>query len=809
MNNSLRMTDIRNSDRTLLALAVKCRLISNEQEKQLWSVFIRKLTQDSTISILQIFKQEKILTDQDIEFLFSVQNHLLMKTLDKKFGELGVANKFINPEKVKKALDLQSEIFRETQKSKMIGDILLEQNEITKANKAAILLTQDRVRDELLAEAINDIASTELEKISINMRFGAIAVKKKYISLDQLNQALKVQKDEQGENKSKRYLGEILRELFGLSAKDLTAILNIQKELERQRLSLEKALTLYKLESNTNKRLNRLFEYRFLKNKLEAYIRIAKEVVEEVTVNDVTNWLKSIGISHGICDEQSIKAFLNNGIPGSEIKIAQGSSPTDPVNESIEFFFNTGAGLTKPIDSAPLTVRQKGDILAKIIPYQEGTPGKDVCGNDIAPPAYKSIPLGCGKGVVRKGNLFLAEIDGHPTLFKNRTLFVSPKDLSHPTENLSGNIRTDLGSQYEIANLSIDGTVETGAKIICHELVVKGDVKGQIMATGRVQIDGNALNTGEHPNIISSDKDIVITKNIFNTILITSENLLAPNADLISSKVYAFQDIILKSIYSKEETPSILQIGKKPNLRTNAINQTIIEKKQILKRLLCQDDLAEIENWFNGKIQMQNVYIEQQTILQELLKLFNDKEFERFETIEEKIKEFITCSQERPNQDSFTLFESASAQQLIKEILNELQGLPAEKQKTFLKEMLDIKFAMYRAAVNAAQRYKNEYSARQDIVMKKIKNQLSEINKTKQEIKDLYVKKDYLKLSESKSVPSVNPTIRVKNQVEKGTIIRGRSSSLILDQTIYGVKFSEKQKSLTDRPQIIIEGFYE
>ena len=93
--------------------------------------------------------------------------------------------------------------------------------------------------------------------------------------------------------------------------------------------------------------------------------------------------------------------------------------------------------------------------------------------------------------------------------------------------------------------------------------------------------------------------------------------------------------------------------------------------------------------------------------------------------------------------------------------------------------------------------------------MKKIKDQMPEIAKMKQEISDLYVKKDYLKLSESKLIPSVNPTIRVKNQVERGTVIKGRGSVLVMEQTIYGVKFSEKQKSVTDAPQISIEGFYE
>jgi uncharacterized protein (DUF342 family) len=810
--NLMKSSMIGDHERNLLALAVKCRLISNEQVKTISSLFVDALKKDPHYSIVQIFREKKYLSNKEIDFLFAVKKHLKMKTLDKKFGELGVANKFVNSESVKQALDLQDAIFRETRESKLIGNILFDQKKITKANKTAILLTQDRVEDEFLAEAINDIASTEMEKISINMRFGAIAVKENIISLEQLNQALKLQKDEERRNKPKRYLGAILKEFFGLPAKDSTRILKIQKEFEKQKLSLEKALSFYNPETNTNKRLDSIFEYRFSKNKLAAYIKIAAEMTEPVLVSEVISWLSSIGIRSGIVDEKFIEYFLNKGVIGSEIEIAKGYAPSGPENESIAFLFNTGPGTNNnKLNSKQTSFVKKGDIMAKVIPYKEGKPGKDVCGFHIAPPAHKKVPLSCGEGVVKKGNHFLAVMDGHPVLFKNRTLFVTPAIQDCPTEYYTGHILTDLGDRYQVSNLNVDGNIETGGKVTCNGITVKGDVKGQIRATGPVQINGNAIqNPGKPPlHIISSDEDVIIKKNIVNMSIITSKTLSAPASDLISSKVNAFQDIILKNIYSKENTPSILQVGKHPSLKANAINQTIDNKKQMLKELLHKNELEEIENWFNGKIQMQNNYLEQQTILQDLLKLIRDKAFNKFETFEQKTDELLRQINATARPEYSEIFKSADCKKFITELLNTTRDKSEEKLKAHLEELLDIKSGMYKAAVNATQRYKKKYTVRQAAVWEKIKKNMPEITEIKRGIDDLYVKKDYLAMSESKLVPSINPTIRVKNQVDKGTVIKGRNSALIIDQTMFGVKFSEKQKAGAEKPEIIIEGFYE
>lgn len=799
---------IHTKDRSLLGLAVKCRLISIEKEKEILSVFIEEKDKNQEISIVQVFKENNFLSEEEIEFLLAVKKHLKMKVLDQQFGELGVANKFVNSEKIKAAFNLQNKIFKQTHESKLIGDILVEQNEITRANKTAILLTQDRIEDEYLAEALNEIASNEIERISNNMRFGAIAVKKGFITLDQLNQALNIQKTEEQNSGIKPYLGDILKKHFGLSDKDLATILRIQKELEKQRLSLEKALSLYHQETNIHKQLNKAFEYRFSKNKLEAFIRIKKGLTQEILVTDFIDWLNSIGITFGICDQTTIQTFLDKDQINSEIRIARGDAPMDPENESIEYFFNTDMNTES---QEPLPVK-KGDILAKIISHQEGRPGKDVCGFNIAPPEYKNIPLACGEGVIKKDTLFIAEIDGDPTLFKNRTLMIIPDNLSCPTKYIDGHITQNLENKYQAVNLEIAGSIEPKGKLVCNDVYVKGDVRGQIRASGSIQIDGNATNSSADPEkfpcILSSDEDIAIHKKILNIIIITSRSLKAPQSDLMYSKVYAFHDITLNNVYSKEGNPALLQIGKNPHLQEKAVHQSIIEKTKELDRLSGKDEFDEIDMQFNTKAQAQNKYLTQHTILQELLNLFDDEKYESLHTLEEKIKKLMGQTRNRSGHEYSELLELNGTKKFINELLNDQAGLSCDKQKKHLTEMLGIKYGMYKASVNATRRYKNECHARKDNILKKISRVQPRIDELTKIIQALSVKKDYMRLKAEKNELAVNPAIRVKSMVEKGTIIKGKETALIIDQNMYGVKFSEK-KDKTGKLRIVIEGFYD
>ena len=801
-------------EQNLLRLALKCRLISTEQEKKILSYYIGQKEQHPDISIVQIFKDRGFLSDEQIRFLFTVKNHLQMKMLDKRFGELGVANKFIDPENVKRALEQQNKIFKKTQESILIGDILLEKNEISKANKTAILLTQDRIEDEFLAASFNDIASSEMERLNINMRFGAIAVKKGFVSLAQVNQALKTQKIRNAEIRENVYLGQILQEQFGLSDENLTKILKTQKKLESDRLSLEKALILYNQENQLGKGLSQFFEYRFSKNKLSVFITLKETASESLKVSDFLAWLKTIGITHGICGKKEIQKFLKTAAVGDEFTVARGKAPVNPVDGTAEILFDDfqkAASKENSNQAAPGFVK-KGDILVKILPPKEGMAGMNVCGFKITPPEGRMVHLSHGNGVMRTGDLFIAGIDGTPILFKGRTLFVTHSSFSYPTHHLSGNISGDLGEKYLNCNLKVEGDIGPDALVQCHDIVVAGDVRGRIHASGKVQIHGCVeyrLDQDEKMRTISANNDIFINRKIVNAVIISSKRLMALNSDLISSKVYALDEIMLKNVYTEGYAPAFLQVGKNSNPKLRAINEAVKNKKMRLQALLHKTELEEIEHWFDGKIQMQNSYLEQQTILEHLLKQMDNKAVIRLPGAKE-ITAAVLQHLKSASEDTYAdPMNWHAAETFLCNLFTDLGNIRPDARKAHVRKILDIKYRMYKASVNATKRCKNEYKVRKELVMKKIGQNADEINRIRLAVEGLLVEKDYLRLNEAGRVSSANAFIRVKNQVEAGTQIKICASTLEVKPTVYGVKFSKKQKKDASEPEIIIEGLYE
>ena len=800
-----------NKNKEIISLAIKCRLIPLAREKELLNMLAEKRQQTPGYSAVNLFTETNLLAKENIEFLFAVKDHLETKMLDKKFGELGIANQFIQPENVKKALDLQNAIFKQTNQSRLIGDILLENKEISRADKAAILLSQDRVKDELIADAMNDIAASEIEKISLNMRFGAIAVKKKLITIDQLNQALKLQASEVKAGQPRPYLGEIFKQLFNLPGEDLHHILKIQKELEKTRLSLEKALSQYNSETNTNKRLSKLFGYRFSKNKLKGFIQKTKENFEEIRMGDMIRWLNSIGISWGICAEDTIKKFLTQGTVGMEIQIAQGRPPQNGEDGSIEFFFDTNFHPSGDnINLLPLV--KEGDALARAIPPKSGTPGKDVGGFSIPAPTPRTHPLNCGQGVGREKDLFISDADGMPCLLKNRTLFVKAREQTIATRHHTGSIETDLKDRYLDVNLKVEGSILPQGKVRCQRLEIIGDLLGQASAAGDVRIKGRvgqSRTRSKNQATIRAEGDILVNKSITNAILITSKSLRAPKADVISSVVLAFQDIVVNNVTDDGTNPSILQTGKNPNIKAEGVDTLIKDQTAQLKHLKHQDELDELEKKLTAKLQVKEDYLIQHEIFKYLLALLQCKELDPISSLGEKLRAVKNNPRAFPGMPLKPVFENDIWPSSLTEFLDEADTMDKKSLEHHVNETAEVKYGMYRAAVNATRRHHHEYEAQKKIIVEKIEKKKPDILKKEETIKKLMIRKDTLLLSQGYRTQKVPPVIKIKNQVQKGTMILGQKARLSIAQDIYGVKFMETQESPNEAPVITIEGFYE
>ena len=796
----------------LVFLARKCRLLTMEQEEKLMARLHKRREEQPEYTERDLLQETKSLSRDDIRFLLAVKDHLKMKMLDKRFGELGVANRFVRPENVRQALDLQNDLFKRTRQSKLIGDILFENKQISQADKTAILLTQDRIADEYLAEAMNDIAATEIEKISMNMRFGAIAVKKGMITIDQLNTALTVQEKEMAAGSPRRYLGEILQKMYHISGNDLTHILKIQKEMEKKRLALETALSRYFSESSINKRLSRSFTYHFSKNKLEAHVQKIQTLHEDVSLPDFIRWLKAIGIAFGFIEEKKMQSFLTSAPEGSQICIARGIAPVKGKDEAVQYFFDTTPSAKDSPDS-PTALVCKGDVLARIFPPEDGKPGKDVCGFTIAPPPPSRISLNRGQGVSKKNSVLTAGIDGQAILYKNRTLFVQPGTQTIPGRSHTGRIDADLSDQYQDTILKVEGTIGETGRIRCRQLEIAGDVFGHVYAAGNIHVNGTIgreKDLQETPARLTADGDIFANKKIVYSIIITCKGLTAPGADLVSSQVMAFQDIVVKNVISDSSGPCMLQINTHAEPMETPFDDPIQNCKAVLEDLEQKNARKDLDQRFAARIAARDTYLAEHDILGFLQALLNCPQLRHIHSLRAKTKAVLRNAQSFPDLPPVPENALAHAGDFLEAVYTQTQPLGTAQQLEKIEEMRQIKYGMYRAAVNASRRHSLAYEARKKALGKKIQAVAPKIRKTKKQIQALLSRRDAFLLRRDLHMPAMaTATVKVKNRVQQGTVIKGIQASLTIEKDMYGVKFSETRKTGREPAKIRIEGLYE
>jgi len=658
----------RKKNQDLLELAVNCKFITGQQKKEILPRALAYCTQKPRNSIARFLLKNNILSKDKVELLFAIRNHIETLMADKKFGKLGIANEFVSRENVEKALDLQVSLFRKMKKSIKIGDILVNNNEISKADKTAILLTQNRVRDEFLAEAFNTIANSEIERIAINQRFGAIAVKKELISKEELNQALKAQKKELKTKGSQRYLGEILKELFHISDNEIHEVLKIQKIFETKRMNLQKKLAEYNNE------------------------RISKNITDS--------------------------------------------------------------------DSA--------------------------------------------SGLGEK-----------PDLDKKTTPVNACKDAVHSVKKIKEDIITDTKDTYASCILQVKGNISPEANLLCHHLIIDGDILGKVTTTGDIEVKGNIGRSCEKndnscdPVEVSSKGQISVYRNIINAKIFAEKGLVASNADLDSSQVSSFQNIIVKNIFSRPEKPSILKIERKDFFKIEKVNQAIKEKTNELNMLLYKDEHKHLTSELLEQVQIQNGYMEKQNVIQYLSIILDDAEEKDGKSIVQKIKSHEGKSKASlKKENSLSIPENTKAYKFMEKIIRKIEGLDETDQKKYIKELFNNIARMYEKAVKKTEEMNDKYEAGSKSIDAAIEKAEEEITQKEIEIKNLNEQRDLLLLNREK-VSRSKPVIKVKNEVQQYTIIQGETSSRKIDKSIYGVSIKEDEQASNDKTRIVVEGYFE
>jgi len=156
----------------------------------------KKIETQSEFNVSDIFKQENLTSNEMILQLDVFDAYLQILVLDQQFAKLAIVNKMVSKKKIAQFFDYQQSYFKNYRIIIKIGDIMVQKGHLSRHQQISILLTQNRIENENLLDALNNLGETLPQKDSVNKRFGVLAIKNELVTLDQVNTALALQRTE-------------------------------------------------------------------------------------------------------------------------------------------------------------------------------------------------------------------------------------------------------------------------------------------------------------------------------------------------------------------------------------------------------------------------------------------------------------------------------------------------------------------------------------------------------------------------------------------------------------------------------------
>lgn len=208
----------------------------------------------------------------------------------------------------------------------------------------------------------------------------------------------------------------------------------------------------------------------------------------QLTAKDIVDDLAFHKVRFGI-DQNAIFSFLQDRQYCTDYLFAVGQAPIHGKDAKIEYNFNTSKNL-QPKRNEDGSVDYKdlntishihaGDLLARLIPADLGTPGKNVFGEEIRPRTVKTDKLSFGNNITlsEDGLEITSDVTGHATLLNGKVFVSNVFEVPADVDNSTGNI------EYE-GSVLVRGNVKSGFSVRASgDVIVEGVVEGADVTAG-------------------------------------------------------------------------------------------------------------------------------------------------------------------------------------------------------------------------------------------------------------------------------------------------------------------------------------
>ncbi|MFH1154357.1 MAG: FapA family protein [Pseudomonadota bacterium] len=494
-------------------------------------------------------------------------------------------------------------------------------------------LAEYMVRQGLVSELDMKRLLTAAKAITLvkkDIKFGAIAVRKRFIGQMILDMALEEQRRELLVNKRSRMLGDILEEAGMITARQKEAILIEQKRLKfedslfqapgevqspfqedgRLRSRTVSGQTSFMPESplEADKGHETLENGLILKvSNDNLYVHLTKthDFNDTMTAENIRHLLSKHAITHGIVDDTLIEGFITSkAFKEKAFRIAAGDLPIPGVDGTIRFLFDTErlkAGLVDDFgamdfkDRGEIPQVEPGTLLAEKIPAVDPKNGKTVQGETIEMRPANDVEIKYDTGTTLSDDRLklYAAISGQPVISWAGCIsvleeFATKGDVDYETGHL------DFKGNVRVRGCIQSGFKVTGSTIVAEEidggiLHAEGDI---IIAGGihgaKLYARGTVTAAYVHTSEITCLGDISIKREIVDTTIETSGACRIESGKIITSRIWANQGVFAREIGTERAKPSIITAGVDRFLirEMEMVDIAITRRKKWISRIL-------------------------------------------------------------------------------------------------------------------------------------------------------------------------------------------------------------------------------
>ncbi len=719
--------------------------------------YLQKRLKNIDLALLE----RKLMDSSQLEFIHNNAVHLEIKAMDKKFGEIAVKNQFSTKKIIDNALSEQTRLYLQTKKNHIIGDILVTRKEMTPEIRDEILLIQNRILEEDWASLLRESAASVIQEQEKNAMFGAILLKEKLMDEQDVRAALQLQKlerkayeDYQKEDigskkqdlappRKPRWIGDILVDDYGLSEKNREKIVAKQLQQKIKIINIKMGGNIKSAHQEMIRELDSYFQVHYTENRLQAFIKLNKEIPSSMTSMNIMLWLYQKKITKGLINP-SIYSLLENKVkPGDKVMIAKGEAPVhDKLTPNLHF--KKGDALR------PVIVHKKNRLAS--IHRTMGKAGINVNQCFIAKHA-EACPIQTGVNVIRKNNEFFAACDGVPDFSEKGVLSISPViDIPGDLDDTGPSINHDC-------EVCVHGLILSSGKIKCKKLTAEG-IKGAILSLDKITV----------------------------------------NAFIEDARINASGEVQLSSIRNSEVTSLRTVLIQKKQAGTNPSHSLFVSHSVIDSDDVCiftDVDITSSMIRAKNKIILRKVKVENDCKLvagDSLAVIAQKKDLERIEKEKKRVKENIQ-SLEQQLKELFSSLEKKD----ISDFEAEVALLNVRRQKTMadLDRIRELKKKI-RALKKESEKEYNESGDMFLNMSQRISDEKKRVEKLEQE-KSLIQKKIIDMYKKEKNRPEIDAR---KAVISKGTVIQFRFTSLALESESTGFVFREEYDTLSRRYEI-------